>query len=152
MTKMKKSTKTQSKSPTREPEDTPDPEPPPESRGATSRVTRSAEARLAQLAPATTRENTQKDGGATTIVSQEVPETPPDEAKELGSITAPGTPDVLSTPRRQDEHADANTGETIGHTMGPWAKESPKKPTMGKAGEREPVNGGAKIVGRRRKA
>src|SRR6266849_104994 len=39
----------------------------------------------------------------------------------------------------KDENTGVNTGETIGHAMGPWAKESPKKPTMGKAGEREPA-------------
>ena len=81
----------------------------------------------------------QTDGRATTTMNQEVPETPPVETRELGATNAPGTPDIKSMPRRQDEHADTSTGETIEHAMDSWPKESPKKPTMGKAGDREPA-------------
>ena len=85
------------------------------------------------------RENTQTDKRATTTVSQEVPETPPVETRELGVTNAPSTPDVESMPRRQDKHANASTRETIEHAMDSWPKESPKKPTVGKAGDREPA-------------
>ena len=74
-----------------------------------------------------------------TTVSQEVPETPPVETRELGVTNAPSTPDVELMPCQQDKHVDASTRETIEHAMDSWPKESPKKPTMGKAGDREPA-------------
>jgi hypothetical protein len=85
------------------------------------------------------RENMQMDRRATTTMSQEVPETPPVENRELGATNTPGTPDILSTPHQQDKHVNASTREIIKHAMDSWPKESPKKPTMGKAGDREPA-------------
>ena len=73
-----------------------------------------------------------------TTMSQEVPETPPIEDRELGATIAPSMPNVESMPHRQDKNTDAGTGETIEHTRDSWPKESPKKPTMGNTGIREP--------------
>ena len=121
--------KTQQDSPPRELENIPNPEPPPENSSATSRVTRSTNVQHAQQVPATMHENTQTDGRATTIMSQEVPEMPPIKDRELGVTIAPSMPNIESMPHQQDENTDTETGETIEHARDSWPKESPKTPT-----------------------